>query len=106
MSCIFENCSNTKYFCKNTDVRFFQVPTIPYMRKKWLEACNVTDERLSKTLLVCSNHFDPKDIIKKETNVRLNRSAIPKSTRYTFDQNYIINVFTIKNVGAIFIFYP
>ena len=73
MSCMFPNCNNTKHFCKNTNVRFFKVPTVANIRQKWLEVCNRSEEDLPKDPLVCSVHFGENYIAVNNKRIRLEK---------------------------------
>lgn len=78
MSCLFPGCTNTKHFCKDTDIKFFKFPALPYIRQKWLNSCKLIESDLPKAPLICSIHFAKEDKALDKKIPRLYKSAFPK----------------------------
>ena len=43
---------------KNKDKSFFRLPTIPEIKKTWLNAINRKEGNLPHNVVVCSDHFE------------------------------------------------
>ncbi|KNC32043.1 hypothetical protein FF38_14543 [Lucilia cuprina] len=64
MSCLFPKCECKKHHSSVSNIHFFKIPTIPYIRKEWLKVCNIEDDDLPGEPLVCSLHFSRQDLKK------------------------------------------
>ncbi|XP_017471567.1 PREDICTED: uncharacterized protein LOC108362923 [Rhagoletis zephyria] len=77
MSCCFRGCFNTRNSCRNTAVKHFKFPVVPYLREKWMKACGLSEQQLPREPFVCSNHFLSTDLIARNGRALLSRGAIP-----------------------------
>ncbi|KNC22220.1 hypothetical protein FF38_01877 [Lucilia cuprina] len=57
------------------------IPILPGKRQQWLERCKTNEENLPKESMVCSDHLFKSDITINSKRARLDRDAIPITTR-------------------------